>query len=126
MITDVEFCRDILFKYADETSYPSRIQLDDLIASYSDRSEEEVLFNVLALKEAGLLDARIELKLGADLHSVVIDKGIVGLTPHLGSEFVHHARSDKLWKAAIKRFSDAGMEVALSRMLDVLTTTPLG
>ena len=126
MIADIELCRDILFKYADEQHYPSQIQLNDLVSIYSNRTEEEVIFNVLALRDAGLLDARIELKVGADLHSLVIDKGIIGLTPHLGSEFVRHARSDKLWKAAIKRFSDAGMEAALSRMVDFLTTTPIG
>ena len=56
---------------------------------------------------------------------LVVDKGIVGLTPHLGSEFVHHARSDKLWKTALKKFGDAGMDAALSRMFDVLTNIAL-
>ena len=51
--------------------------------------------------------------------------GIIGLTPHLGSEFVHHARSDKLWKMAMKKFSDAGMDAALSRVFDVLTRLPI-
>ena len=125
MIADVKLCRDILFRYADEESYPSNIQLNDLMKFYSERSEEEIIFNVLALKDAGLLDARIELKIGADLHSLVVDKGIVGLTPHLGSEFVHHARSDKLWKTALKKFGDAGMDAALSRMFDVLTNIAL-
>lgn len=125
MITDVELCRKILFRYADETCYPSRIQLDDLYSIYSERSEEDILFNVLALKNAGLLDARIELMVGADLHAGVKDMGIIGLTPHLGSEFVHHARSDKLWKMAMKKFSDAGMDAALSRVFDVLTRLPI-
>ena len=125
MIADVKLCRDILFRYADEESYPSNIQLNDLMKFYSERSEEEIIFNVLALKDAGLLDARIELKIGADLHSLVVDKGIVGLTPHLGSEFVHHARSDKLWKTALKKFGDAGMDAALSRMFNVLTNIAL-
>ena len=125
MIADVKLCRDILFRYADEGSYPSKIQLNDLLEFYSERSEDEIIFNVLALKDAGLLDARIELKIGADLHSLVIDKGILGLTPHLGSEFVHHARSEKLWKTALKKFGDAGMDSALSRMFDVLTNIPL-
>ena len=80
---------------------------------------------MLALKDAGLLDARIELKIGADLHSLVVDNGIVGLTPHLGSEFVHHARSEKLWKTALSKFGDAGMDAALSRMFDVLTNIAL-
>lgn len=125
MIADVKLCRDILFRYADEESYPSNIQLNDLMKFYSERSEEEIIFNVLALKDAGLLDARIELKIGADLHSLVVDKGIVGLTPHLGSEFVHHARGDKLWKTALMKFGDAGMDAALSRMFDVLTNIAL-
>lgn len=125
MITDVDLCRDILFRYADEQHYPSRIQLDHLYAIYSEKSEDEVLFNVLALKDAGLLHARIELVVGADLHSGIRDNGIIGLTPHLGSEFVHHARSDKLWKAAARKFSDAGMDAALSRMFDILTSLPL-
>ena len=64
MITDVDLCRDILFRYADEQHYPSRIQLDHLYAIYSEKSEDEVLFNVLALKDAGLLHARIELVVG--------------------------------------------------------------
>ena len=126
MITDVELCRDILFRYADEECYPSRIQLEQLYSIYSDRSEDEILFNVLALKDAGLLHARIELMVGSDLHAGVNDMGIIGLTPHLGSEFVHHARSDKLWKAAMKKFSDSGMDAALSRIFDVLTSTALG
>ena len=126
MITDVELCRDILFRYADEECYPSRIQLEDLYSIYSGRNEDEILFNVLALKDAGLLHARIELIVGADLHTGVKDMGIIGLTPHLGSDFVHHARSDKLWKAAIKKFGDAGMNATLSRMFDVLTSLPLG
>ena len=125
MIADVKLCRDILFRYADEDSYPSKIQLNDLMKFYSERSEEEIIFNVLALKDAGLLDVRIELKIGADLHSLAVDKGIAGLTPHLGSEFVHHARSDKLWKTALKQFGDAGMDAALSRMFDVLTNIAL-
>ena len=125
MITDVELCREILFRYANENFYPSRIQLEDLYSLHSDRSEEEILFNVLALKDAGLLDARIELMVGADLHAGVKDGGIVGLTPHLGSEFVHHARSNKLWKTAMQRFGDAGMDAALSRMFDVLTRLPI-
>ena len=125
MITDVELRRKILFRYADETCYPSRIQLDDLYSIHSERSDEEILFNILALKNAGLLDARIELMVGADLHAGVKDMGIIGLTPHLGSEFVHHARSDKLWKMAMKKFSDAGMDAALSRVFDVLTRLPI-
>ena len=125
MIADVELCREILFRYADEDCYPSRIQLRDLESIYADRTTEEIVFNILALKEAGLLEARIKLQVGADLHSLIVDNGIIGLTPHLGSEFVRHARSDKLWKAAIKKFGDAGMEAALSRMFEVLTTTPL-
>lgn len=125
MIADLELCRDILFKYAEEECYPSKIQLDDLLDIYFERSQDQIVFNVLALKEAGLLDARIELSVGADLHSVVIDKGIIGLTPHLGSEFVHHARSEKLWKMALNKFGDAGMGAALSRMFDVLTNLPL-
>lgn len=125
MIADVKLCRDILFRYADEDSYPSKIQLNDLLKSYSERCEEEIIFNVLAVKDAGLLDARIELKIGADLHSLIVDKGIVGLTPHLGSEFVHHARSEKLWKTALRKFGDAGMDAALSRMFDVLTNIAL-
>ena len=125
MIADVKLCRDILFRYADEDSYPSNIQLNDLMKFYSERSEEEIIFNVLALKDAELLDARIELKIGADLHSLVVDKGIVGLTPHLGSEFVHHARSEKLWKTALQKFGNAGMDAALSRMFDVLTNIAL-
>ena len=126
MITDVELCRDILFQYADEKCYPTKIQLRDLYSMYSDRTEEEILFNILALKSAGLLEARIELIVGADLHSGVKDGGIIGLTPHLGSEFVHHARSEKLWKMAMKNFSDAGMDAALSRVFDVLTRLPIG
>lgn len=126
MITDIELCRDIQFRYADEKCYPSKIQLDDLYCIYSERSEDEILFNILALKEAGLLHARIELMVGADLHAGVKDNGIIGLTPHLGSEFVHHARSEKLWKAAIKKFGDAGMNAALSRMFELLTSTPIG
>lgn len=126
MITDVELCRDILFRYADEKHYPSRIQLEDLYALYAERSEEEILFNVLALKDAGLLHARVELMVGADLHAGVKDMGIIGLTPHLGSEFVHHARSDKLWKTAIRKFGDAGMDVALARMFQILTALPIG
>lgn len=126
MITDVNLCRDILFRYADEQHYPSRIQLEDLYSIYSEKSEEEILFNVLALKDAGLLHARIELMVGADLHAGVKDMGIIGLTSHLGSEFVHHARSDKLWKAAIRKFSDVGMDAALSRMFDILTNLPIG
>ena len=126
MITDVELCREILFRYADENCYPSRIQLNDLYSIYSERDADEILFNVLALKDAGLLHARIDLMVGADLHAGVKDMGIIGLTPHLGSEFVHHARSDKLWKKAVKKFGDAGMNAALSRMFDVLTHLPLG
>ena len=125
MITDVELCRDILFRYADEKCYPSRIQLEDLYSIYSERNKDEILFNVLALKEAGLLHARIELMVGADLHAGVKDRGIIGLTPDLGSEFVHHARSEKLWTAAVKKFGDAGMNAALSRMFAVLTGLPL-
>ena len=125
MITDVELCREILFRYAEEQYYPSRIQLEDLYSIYSDRSEDEILFNVLALKDARLLHARIELMVGADLHAGVNDMGIIGLTPHLGSEFVHHARSDNLWKKAIKKFGDAGMNAAISRMFEVLTNLPL-
>ena len=125
MITDVELCRDILLRYAEEGCYPSKIQLDDLISIYSERGEDEIVFNILALKDAGLLDARIELKVGADLHSFIVDKGIIGLTPHLGSEFVHHAKSEKLWKTALKKFGDAGMEAALSRMVEVLTNSSL-
>ena len=125
MITDVKLCRDILFRYADEECYPSKIQLEDLVRIYSERSEDEIVFNLLALKDAGLLDARIELKVGADLHSLVIDRGIVGLTPHLGSEFVHHAKSEKLWKKAVRKFGDAGMDATLSRMFDVLTNMAL-
>ena len=126
MIADVELCRDILFRYADEECYPSRIQLEDLYSIYSNRGEDEILFNVLALKDAGLLHARIELIVGADLHSGVKDMGIIGLTPHVGSEFVHHARSDKLWKAAMKKFTEAGMDAGLSRIFDVLKSMPIG
>ena len=49
MIADVKLCRDILFRYADEESYPSKIQLNDLMKFHSERSEEEIIFNVLAL-----------------------------------------------------------------------------
>lgn len=125
MITDMELCREILLRYADEDCYQSKIQLSNLISIYSNRSEDEIVFNILALKDAGLLDARIELKVGADLHSYVKDMGIIGLTPYLGSEFVHHAKSDKLWKKALKIFTDAGMEAALPRMIDILTKLPL-
>ena len=126
MIADVELCRDILLRYAEEKCYPSRIQLENLYSIYPERTEDEILFNILALKESGLLHARIELIVGADLHAGVKDMGIIGLTPHLGSEFVHHARSDKLWKTAVGKFGDAGMNAALSRMFDVLTNLPLG
>lgn len=125
MITNIKLCRDILFRYAEEEHYPSRVQLNDLVDLYPDHTDDELLFNVLALKDAGLLDARIELRVGADLHSIVIDKGIVGLTPHKGSEFVHHAKSDKLWKKALEKFADAGMEASLSRLFAVLTTMSL-
>ena len=124
MITDVELCRKILFRYAEEKCYPSKIQLNDLVGIYSNRSEEEIVFNVLALRDAGLLDARIELKVGADLHSYINYKGIIGLSPHLGSEFVHHAKSEKLWNVALKKFRDVGMDATLSRMFDVLTQIP--
>lgn len=125
MITDVELCREIPFRYAKEPYYPSRIQLEDLYSIYSDQSEDEILFNVLALKDAELMHARIELMVGADLHAGVKDLGITSLTPHLGFEFVHHARSDNLWKSATKKFGDAGMNAAPSRMFEVLTSLPL-
>ena len=125
MITDIELCRSILFRYAEEKHYPSKIQLDNLIALYPERSDEEIIFHVVALKDAALLDTRIEVVMGADFHSLVRNNGIKGLTPHLGSEFVHHAKSDKLWKKAVKKFGDAGMEATLSRLVTVLTSMPL-
>ena len=51
--------------------------MEDLYTIHSERSEDEILFNVLALKNAGLLDARIELMVGADMHAGVKDMGIM-------------------------------------------------
>lgn len=63
---------------------------------------------------------------GKDLHVGISDRGIIGLTPHLGSEFVHYARSDTLWNAAVQRVTDTGMGLALSKMFETLQQLPTG
>ena len=106
MIADVKLCRDILFRYADEDGYPSKIQLNNLLKLYSERSEEEVIFNVLALKDAGLLDARIELKIGADLHSLDSRQGDRGPYSSFGFRVcascserkIVENRAEKVWR----------------------------
>ena len=119
MISDAELCRDILYLYADEPHYPSKIQWQELCQAFPDRTTEELKLNVQALQEAGLLNAKINYI--ADNRIIQIGF-IVGLFPYKGSEFVHNARSSKIWNAAMNKIKQEGVSFSLNRLYELLTT----
>ena len=59
MILDAELARDILFVYADEVEWPSRIGPAELGQRFEGRTEIEIIFHLKSCQEAGLLDAQI-------------------------------------------------------------------
>ena len=119
MISDAELCRDILYLYADEPRYPSRIQWQELCQAFPRHTPEELKLNVLALHHADLLD--VDIKKIVDNRMTHIHF-IRGLSPYRGSEFVHNARSNKIWNAAIEKIKKEGVSFSLSRLYDLLTT----
>ena len=59
MILDAEFVRDILFVYANESDWPSKIGSKELQQHFPKRPEGEIIFHLVRCQEAGLLDSKI-------------------------------------------------------------------
>ena len=124
MLTDVNLCREILFKYADEPCYPTKIQADDLYTMFPDRPTVEVDFNLIALDRAGLLIVD-HCWIGSRASSQYYIGAIHGISPHKGSEFVRNARNPKLWEAAKQECLRRLGELALGRMEELVNSLPL-
>ena len=122
MTTDVELCKEIVFKYADEPCFPTKIQFEDLVRLFPDRRPDELQFNLIALDEAGLLSVTHQSEASFDGPYVLIGT-IYGLTPYKGSEFVRHARSTKRWKEKVAECSKLYGDVMLGRMIDLLISS---
>ena len=126
MIADVDLCREILFKYADEPCYPTQIQFKNLLGLFPDRSKSELQFNLIALKDAGLLDLKYKHQATLSGGGIVLIGSIRGLSPHKGSEFVQNARNPKLWEAAKEKCVSQIGELAIGRIFELLVNVPLG
>ena len=124
MILDAEFTRDILFVYADEKEWPSKIGLKVLRARFPEHREDAILFHLKRCQEAGLLDAQIGRSQSLTGPAAYFIGSIDGLT-YRGSEFVLNARNPRLWEKAVdKCIAEAG-HIGLTRLMDALMSVAM-
>ena len=59
-VQDLELSRDILYLFADEESYPSKLQYLDLVEEFPNIPDWQVLLSIDRLSSAGLLQVKLE------------------------------------------------------------------
>lgn len=125
MTADVELCRKILYKYADEPCYPTQIQFENLAKLFPDERVDTLEFNLIALNESGLLDMEWSWQYTLADRWVQI-KWIHGLRPYIGSEFVAQTRNPQRWKKLVETSRAAAGEVTLNLLLEAIKSSLAG
>ena len=118
-VQDLELSRDILYLFADEESYPSKLQYLDLVEEFPNIPDWQVLLSIDRLSSAGLLQVKLE------FHRENITMcEFIGLTNE-GDAFVFGARNPKRWEKSLKKCAEMFGVATVSQFSEVLIKTTL-